>query len=82
MSAPHSKGRMRYGVAIVLSTISGTPASCAMAATASMSRMWFFGFAIVSAKNALVFGRTAERQASRSSGSSTKLTWIPYFGKG
>ena len=29
MSAPHSNGRIRYGVATVLSTISGTPASCA-----------------------------------------------------
>ena len=29
MSAPCSNGRIRYGVAIVLSTISGTPASCA-----------------------------------------------------
>jgi hypothetical protein len=35
------------------------------------------GFPSVSAKKALVFGRIADRQASRSSGSSTKLTSIP-----
>ena len=38
MSAPHSNGRIRYGVATVLSTISGTPTSCATPATPSMSR--------------------------------------------
>ena len=37
-SAPYSNGRIRYGVAIVLSTMSGTPTSCATPATASMSR--------------------------------------------
>ena len=45
-SAPHSRGRMRYGVAIVLSMISGTPASWAMAATPSMSSTSAFGLAI------------------------------------
>ena len=39
MSAPHSNGRIRYGVATVLSTISGTPAAWATPATPSMSRM-------------------------------------------
>ena len=34
MSAPHSSGRHRYGVAKVLSTRSGSPCSCAMAAIA------------------------------------------------
>ena len=33
MSAPWASGWIRYGVATVLSTISGTPASCATAAT-------------------------------------------------
>ena len=69
MSAPHSIGRHRYGVANVLSTISGTPCSCATAATASMSSTLPPGLPIVSAKNAFVFGRTASRQADGSSGS-------------
>ena len=55
MSAPHSIGRIRYGVATVLSTISGTPASWATAATPSMSRMSFFGLAMVSPKKALAW---------------------------
>src|ERR1022692_2795499 len=37
MSAPHSIGRHRYGVANVLSTTSGSSRECAMAATVSMS---------------------------------------------
>ena len=79
MSAPNSIGRIRYGVATVLSTTSGTPASWATPATPSMSRMSFFGFEIVSAKNAFVFGLTAARQLSRSSGSSTNETSMPSF---
>ena len=69
MSAPHSNGRHRYGVANVLSTISGRSCSCATDDTASMSSTLPPGLPIVSAKNALVFGRTAWRQASGSSGS-------------
>ena len=38
----------RYGVAIVLSTISGMPASCAIAATAPMSGDVELGLPIVS----------------------------------
>ena len=68
MSAPHSIGRHRYGVANVLSTISGSSLSCAMAATVSMSSTFPAGLPIVSAKNAFVFGRTACRHASGSSG--------------
>ena len=49
-------------MAIVLSTISGTPASWATSATPSMSRTSIFGLEIVSAKNSLVLGRTAARQ--------------------
>ena len=79
MSAPCSIGRMRYGVAIVLSTTNGTPASWARSATAAMSSTSINGLLIVSAKKALVFGRTAARQASRSSGSSTKSTSMPNF---
>ena len=59
MSAPHSIGRHRYGVANVLSTISGRSWECAMAATVSMSSTFPAGLPIVSAKNAFVFGRTA-----------------------
>ena len=69
MSAPHSIGRHRYGVANVLSTISGRSCSCAMAATASMSRTFPPGLPMVSPKNAFVVGRIAVRHASRSSGS-------------
>ena len=71
---------MRYGVAIVLSTMSGTPLSCATRATPSMSSTSDLGLEIVSAKNSLVLGRTAAFQDSRSLGSSTKLTWRPNFG--
>ena len=56
MSAPNSNGLIRYGVAIVLSTISGMPFSCATSATRRMSRMLIFGLPIVSAKNSFVFG--------------------------
>ena len=42
--------------------------------------MSFCGLEMVSAKNALVFGRTAARHDSRSSGSSTKLTSMPILG--
>jgi len=69
MSAPHSIGRHRYGVAKVLSTIRGMSCSWAMVATASMSSTFPPGLPMVSPKSALVFGRIAERQASRSSGS-------------
>ena len=68
MSAPHSIGRQRYGVANVLSTSSGTPCSCAMPATASMSSTLPPGLPIVSQKKAFVLARTAPRQAARSSG--------------
>ncbi len=69
MSAPHSIGRHRYGVANVLSTISGNSCSCAIDATVSMSSTLPAGLPIVSAKNAFVFARTAFRHASGSSGS-------------
>jgi hypothetical protein len=72
---------MRKGVAMVLSTTSGTPTSWATPATPSMSSTSALGLAMVSAKNALVFGCTAARQASRSAWSSTKVTWMPSLGK-
>jgi hypothetical protein len=49
MSAPCSIGRIRNGVAIVLSTISGTPLRCATSDTAEMSRTSPFGLPMVSA---------------------------------
>ncbi len=52
MSAPHSMGRLRYGVAMVESMTSGTPAACATAASPSMSAISPDGFATVSAKRA------------------------------
>ena len=86
MSAPHSIGRHRYGVANVLSTISGSSCSCAMAATVSMSSTFPAGLPIVSPKKAFVFARTAFCQAEGSSGStqvsstfilrSTCLNWF------
>jgi hypothetical protein len=79
MSAPCSNGRMRYGVAIVLSTMSGTPAACAWSATLRMSRMLMRGLPIVSAKKSLVFGRTARAHASGSSWSSTNVVSMPSF---
>ena len=80
MSAPWAIGWIRYGVAMVLSTISGTPFSCATALTPGMSRMSICGLEMVSAKKALVFGWAAARHDSRSSGFSTKLTSMPSFG--
>ena len=65
---------------MVLSTISGTPASWAIAATPSMSRISDFGLAIVSPKNSLVFGWTAARHESSEVGSSTNVVEIPNFG--
>ncbi|CPU66716.1 Uncharacterised protein [Mycobacteroides abscessus] len=64
-------------MATVLSTISGTPTSCATAATASMSRTSACGFGIVSPKNSFVFGRTASRQACGSCGSATNVVSTP-----
>ena len=80
MSAPHSSGRMRNGVAIVLSTTRGTPASWATAATPSMSSTSDLGLEMVSPKNSLVLGWTAALHEARSLGSSTKVTAIPNFG--
>ena len=79
MSAPNSKGLMRYGVAIVLSTMSGMPFSCAMSATRRMSRMLIFGFPIVSAKKSFVLGRTAAAHSWASSWFSTNVTSMPSF---
>jgi len=47
-SAPHSIGRIRYGVGTVLSTMSGTPTSCATLLTPSMSSTLLRGLASTS----------------------------------
>ena len=80
-SAPCSIGRIKKGVATVLSTMSGRPFSWAIFATVSISNTSFFGFEIVSPKNALVLGRIALRHDSGSSGLSTKVTSMPNFGR-
>ena len=54
MSAPHSIGRFRYGVATVESMISGIPAAWATSARPSRSAISPEGFAIVSAKISFV----------------------------
>ena len=72
MSAPHSKGRQRYGVAMVLSTISGTPWRRAIAATASRSMTMPPGLARLSTKIALHFGVIAR---SKFSGSPPSTKW-------
>ena len=77
MSAPCSIGRTRYGVAMVLSTMSGTPASCATPATPAKSRTSPRGFGIDSPKNARVSGRTAAAHSARSVGSCTNVTAMP-----
>ena len=58
-----------------------SPASCAAAATASMSSTSDLGLAIVSPKNSLVLGWTAAFHDSMSLGSATKLTWMPNLGR-
>ena len=67
-------------MAKVLSTMSGTPASWAMSATASTSNTSPFGLPIISAKTAFVFGPMALRKFSGSDGS-TNLVVIPSLGK-
>ena len=64
----------------MLSTTSGTPASCAMPEIPSMSSTTSFGLPMVSPKKALVFGLTAAFHSCRSLGSSTRVTSMPYLG--
>ena len=59
ISAPYSIGRTRYGVANVLSTMSGIPASCAMSAIFSISTTSELGFPSVSISIAFVFSLIA-----------------------
>ncbi len=76
MSAPWSFARCRYGVATVASITSGTPAACAMSATARTSSTCAMGFVTDSANSARVVGRMAAAHASRSSWS-TNVTSMP-----
>jgi hypothetical protein len=71
-SAPHSKGWHSQGDAIVLSTMSGMPASRAAAATASRSTTTPPGLARFSTKIALVRGPMARRKFSGSPGSTSR----------
>ena len=68
MSAPCSNGRMRYGDAIVLSTMSGMRCFLAIAAMAFRSTITPPGLAIDSTKIALVFGVMAASNVAGSSG--------------
>ena len=76
MSAPHSSGRTRYGVAKVLSTTSGMPALWATAATASMSIRLLLGLPSVSMNMALVLSVMAASKLPSISGS-TKVVVMP-----
>ncbi len=76
-SAPNVSGRSSAGVATVLSTISGRPASWAMAATAPMSMMLSSGFDGVSPYMNRVLPSILAAHSSRSSGSQTQRTSMP-----
>src|SRR5687767_14837872 len=78
ISAPWWIGFHRYGVARVLSTISGTRAFLAMADIASMSQTTPPGLAIDSVKIALVLGVIACSNEAMSSGSA-HFTFQPKF---
>ena len=79
MSAPHSIGRQRYGVAKVLSIIRGTPLSCAIFANFSISKTVSAGFASVSPKTAFVLGLNAALISSSLASATTKMHSIPSF---
>ena len=66
MSAPKSSGRQRYGVATVLSTTSGIPASRATEARPSRSATAPDGLATTSVWISFVLGRSAAAKASAS----------------
>ena len=61
----------------MLSTMSGSPASCATSATAATSRIFPSGLEIVSPNSSLVFGRIAARHCSTSAMSSTNVVSMP-----
>src|SRR5258708_26453427 len=77
--APHSIGRQSQGEAMVLSTISGTPASSAILAIASISLITPPGLASLSMKKALVLCVRARLKLSGWS-ASTMFAFQPNFG--
>ena len=79
MSAPHSIGRHKNGVAKVLSIIKGTLFVCAMFASFSISHTASAGFAIVSQKTALVFGLKAFCMVCPSLSAFIQIHSIPSF---
>ena len=79
ISAPHSIGLKLTGVGNVLSTISGTPCSCAAFANFSISRTVSAGLAIDSPKTALVLSLNAALSSSSVQSGSTNVTSMPIF---
>ena len=82
MSAPHSIGRQKTGVGKVLSTISGTPWSCAAWAKRSMSSTSSAGLAMVSPKTARVLGRKAAASSSGVHVGETNVLFDAHLGHG
>ena len=79
MSAPNSMGRHRMGVATVLSTMSGTPTSCAASAHARRSTTLRLGLPSDSTNTARVFS-SARRAIDDGSLPSAKRTSMPNCG--
>ena len=79
MSAPHSIGLKLTGVGKVLSTIRGTPCSCAAFANFSISSTVSAGFAIDSPNTTRVFSLNAALSSSSVQSGSTNVTSIPIF---
>ena len=77
ISTPHLKGLQNTGVGKVLSTISGTPCSCATFANFSISSTFNDGFAIVSPKTSFVLGLNLVASSSAEISGSTKVDSIP-----
>ena len=74
MSAPCSKGRHRYGVGTVLSTMSGTPWACAISATAAMSITLPAGLPTDSQNTALVRSSISFAMPSTSPGAAKRVS--------
>ena len=79
ISAPHSIGLQFTGVGKVLSTISGTPCSCATFAKSSISSTVSAGLAIVSPNISFVFGLNAAFSSSSVASGDTNVAVIPIF---
>jgi transposase len=80
MSAPKLNGRHRFGLGTVLSTISGTPALCAMSANACRSTTLPRGLPTLSTNTALVRVPISGQKPAGLSGSATR-TSIPRSGR-